>query len=193
MAPNLDPTVSTGSCSAQAASDPTASPATVPGTALMNRGTTSADATTATANTAAAGVDVPRCAAMACMRGMNSPVFSEIVRPRKSRICVLAMSTAMPFVNPTTTGRGMNFTAVPVPVSAATTSITPAIIVHMNRPDEAVGRDDARDHHDEGTGRAADLDVRAAKRGDQEAGDDRAVDAGLGREARGDRERHRQR
>ena len=40
----------------------------------------------------------------------------------------------MPFVNPTTTGRGMNFTAVPKPVAPKTTSRTPAIIVHMNRP-----------------------------------------------------------
>ena len=40
----------------------------------------------------------------------------------------------MPPVKPMTTGRGMNRTAVPVPVSPMTTSMTPAIIVHMNRP-----------------------------------------------------------
>ena len=56
------------------------------------------------------------------------------LRPKKSLICVLAMSTAMPFVKPMTTGRGMNFTAVPMPVAPRTTSMTPAIIVHMNRP-----------------------------------------------------------
>lgn len=44
------------------------------------------------------------------------------------------MSTAMPFVNPTTTGRGMNFTSDPSPVAPITMSRTPAIIVHMNRP-----------------------------------------------------------
>ena len=44
------------------------------------------------------------------------------------------MSTAMPFVKPTTTGRGMKRTAAPMPVNPRTTSMTPAIIVHMNRP-----------------------------------------------------------
>ncbi len=48
-------------------------------------------------------------------------------------ICVLAITSAMPFVKPITTGRGMNRTAVPVPVSPMMTSSTPAIIVHMNR------------------------------------------------------------
>ena len=40
----------------------------------------------------------------------------------------------MPLVNPTTTGRGMKLTAAPMPVAPSRTSITPAIIVHMNRP-----------------------------------------------------------
>ena len=47
---------------------------------------------------------------------------------------MLAISTAIPLVNPTTTGRGRYFTAVPMPVAPRITSITPAIIVHMNRP-----------------------------------------------------------
>ncbi len=33
------------------------------------------------------------------------------------------------------TGRGMNFTAVPSPVAPIKTSMTPAIIVTMNKPD----------------------------------------------------------
>ena len=33
-----------------------------------------------------------------------------------------------------TTGRGMNRTAVPVPVTPISSSRTPAIMVHMNRP-----------------------------------------------------------
>ncbi len=45
------------------------------------------------------------------MRARNSPGTFSICRPKKSLICVLAMMTAMPLVNPTTTGRGMNFTA----------------------------------------------------------------------------------
>ncbi len=44
------------------------------------------------------------------------------------------MTSAMPLVNPTTTGRGMKRTAVPNPSSPAAASRTPAIIVHMNRP-----------------------------------------------------------
>ena len=64
----------------------------------------------------------------------NSPGTASIVRPKKSLICVLAISTAMPLVKPTTTGRGMNLTAAPMPVAPRTTSMTPAIIVHMNRP-----------------------------------------------------------
>ena len=45
--------------------------------------------------------------------------------PKKSRICVLAISTAIPFVNPITTGRGRYFTAVPMPVRPSTTRMTP--------------------------------------------------------------------
>ena len=113
--------------------------------------------------------------------------------PKKSLICVLAITTAMPFVKPMTTGRGMNWTAVPMPVRPMITSSTPAIIVHMNRPSTPYLRDDARHDDDERAGRPADLHVRAAERRDEEAGDDRAVDAGLRRHAGGDRERHRQR
>lgn len=47
---------------------------------------------------------------------------------------VLAITTAMPFVKPTITGRGMYLTAEPVPVRPITTSITPAISVHMKSP-----------------------------------------------------------
>ena len=99
----------------------------------------------------------------------------------------------MPFVKPTTTGRGMNCTAVPSPVTPAATSSTPAIIVHMNRPVDAVLGDDAADDHHERAGRAADLVARAAERRDQEAGDDRAVDARLRLQPGRDRESHGQR
>src|ERR1700681_1280107 len=68
------------------------------------------------------------------MRARNSPGTLSTLRPKKSLIWVLAMMTAMPFVNPTTTGRGMYFTAVPSPVTPKMTSSTPAISVHMNNP-----------------------------------------------------------
>src|SRR5207244_1355411 len=41
---------------------------------------------------------------------------------------------AMPFVKPTTTGRGMNLTAVPRPVAPKNNRKTPANNVHMNNP-----------------------------------------------------------
>ena len=44
------------------------------------------------------------------------------------------ITSAMPLVKPMITGRGMYFTALPVPVRPITTSITPAISVHMNSP-----------------------------------------------------------
>ncbi len=70
---------------------------------------------------------------MASMRGQKSLGISAR-SPRKSLIWVLAINTPMPLVNPTTTGRGMNFTAEPIPVAPSTMSRTPAIIVHMKRP-----------------------------------------------------------
>jgi len=39
-----------------------------------------------------------------------------------------------PFVKPTTTGRGMNLTAVPNPVAPRNSRKTPASKVHMKRP-----------------------------------------------------------
>jgi hypothetical protein len=47
---------------------------------------------------------------------------------------VLAITSAMPLVKPMITGRGMYLTALPAPVRPMITSITPAIIVHMNSP-----------------------------------------------------------
>jgi hypothetical protein len=69
------------------------------------------------------------------MRPTNSPgTGPSNVMPKKSLICVLAITSAMPLVKPMTTGRGMKRTAVPEPVSPMITRTTPAIIVHMNRP-----------------------------------------------------------
>ena len=68
------------------------------------------------------------------MRPTKSPGMRVMVRPRNSRSCVVAMMTAMPLVKPTTTGRGMKRMALPIPVRPRRTSITPAIIVHTNRP-----------------------------------------------------------
>ncbi len=72
---------------------------------------------------------------MAATRSKNSLGDPGIASPRKSLTCVVAMSSAMPLVNPRTTGRGMNFTAVPRPVKPRMSRITPAIMVTISRPD----------------------------------------------------------
>ena len=63
-----------------------------------------------------------------------------------------------------TTGRGMNFTAAPRPVSAHDDENDPAITVHMNRPSTPCSGDDAGDDDDERAGGAADLGRRSAQR-----------------------------
>ena len=99
----------------------------------------------------------------------------------------------MPFVNPTTTGRGMNFTAVPEPGDAEDDEENARHHRAHEQAVDAVLRDDPRDHDDESAGGPADLAARAAERRDQESGDDRAVDPRLRRQAGGDREGHGER
>ncbi len=91
-------------------------------------------ASVAPARAVAAGDHVGIASASARPRAMNSVGTLVMRRPNTSRICVLAISTAMPLVKPITTGCGMNFTAEPAPVAPITIRMTPAIIVHMNRP-----------------------------------------------------------
>ena len=91
-------------------------------------------ATVAAASTVAVSDHVGELAARAFMRRQNTPGTFSSCNPKKSLICVLAIRTAMPLVNPMTTGRGRNFTPVPMPVAPMTTSRIPAITVHMNRP-----------------------------------------------------------
>ena len=62
-----------------------------------------------------------------------------------------------------------------------------------DQPVDAVRLHRRGDEHDEGAGRAADLEAAAAEGGDAEAADDRGVEPALGRRARGDGDRHRQR
>ncbi len=101
--------------------------------------------------------------------------------------------TAMPLVNPVTTGCGMNLITVP---SFATPMIDEQHAGHERRDGESVDAvllDDAVDDDDERAGRSADLDARAAERGDEEAGDDRGPQPAVGRDAAGDGERDGQR
>src|SRR6266851_2061320 len=72
--------------------------------------------------------------ANAFMRWKKSPGTWSIRNPKKSRICVLAMRMAIPFVKPTMTGRGKYLTAVPMPVTPSKTRRTPAIMVQVKSP-----------------------------------------------------------
>ena len=87
-----------------------------------------------TARAVSSGENDEKLCAYVRIRAANSPGTLSIFNPKKSLIWVLAMITAMPFVKPTTTGRGMNLTAVPKPVAPRIRSSTPAIRVHMNNP-----------------------------------------------------------
>ena len=68
------------------------------------------------------------------MRSQKTPGTLSTCSPKKSFICVLAIRMAIPLVNPITMGRGMNFTAEPMPVAPITSSRMPAMTVHMKRP-----------------------------------------------------------
>ena len=80
-----------------------------------------------------------------------------------------------------------------MPVRPSTTSITPAIIVHMNRPSTPYFATMPATTTTNAPVGPPICDARAAERRDEEAGDDGAVDAGLRRQAGRDRERHRER
>src|ERR1041384_35987 len=62
--------------------------------------------------------------------GGTSPMF----RPRKSLTCEENMMSAMPLVNPTTTGYGMNLIAEPNRATPMMMRATPAMIVAMASP-----------------------------------------------------------
>ena len=87
----------------------------------------------------------------------------------------------------------MNLTAVPRPGHAEQNQDDAGHQRAHEQPVEAVDAHDPGDHDDERARRPTDLGAGATQRGDDEPGDDGAVDAVLRRNARGDRERHRQR
>jgi hypothetical protein len=60
--------------------------------------------------------------------------MSGTVRPRKSRSCRVAITTAIPAVNPVVTGKGTNSTSRPMPLTPIRTRRTPAIAVATSRP-----------------------------------------------------------
>jgi hypothetical protein len=129
--PNRLPIVSTGNPASAATAVPPTRATMYPGTRGIRRFQITIDSRTPTAS-AVVSNDALIAPVSAAIRPMNSPGTSSSGMPKKSFSWVLAMTSAMPLVNPMTTGLGMNRTAVPVPVSPMMTSRTPAIIVHMN-------------------------------------------------------------
>ncbi len=133
--PNRDPIVSTGRPKTATASVASTTATIDPGIRGQRRGTTRITARPASAMATAAALKVGSAAPSAAIREKNSLGTGDTRRPSRSLICVDAMSRAMPLVKPSTTGRGMNLTALPRPVMASTSSITPAIIVTISRPE----------------------------------------------------------
>ena len=134
MPPKRVPIVSTGSFSKTTSAVPANSATMYPGTRFTKRIKIRITTRANTPRPVSKGENVRKFRARISIRARNSPGTLSTLRPKKSLICVLAMMTAMPFVNPTTTGRGIYFTAVPRPVMPRMTSITPAMSVHMNKP-----------------------------------------------------------
>ena len=128
------PIVSTGSFNTKAVAVAPSMATIGPGMRLESMRQTSMVATVATARIVAVGDHVGELAASAFIRNQNTPGTLSRCSPKKSFTCVLAIKTAIPLVNPITTGRGINFTPVPIPVAPITTSRIPAITVHMNKP-----------------------------------------------------------
>ena len=193
MPPNFEPIVSTGRLNAATASVPTTSATIEPGTRGNHRGDQQHERQRADGEGERGRIrSGHRRAPAAAMRAKNSLGGSPMPRPKKSLICVEAMSSAMPLVKPSTTGRGMNFTACPSPVTRQDHQDDAGHHRHHQQAGHAVRGDDARDDHDERPGRSADLDARAAEQRDEESADDGCVDARLGRDAGRDPERHRQ-
>ena len=87
---------------------------------------------------------------------MKSSGIAAIRSPKKSRICVLAMSTAMPLVKPTTTGRGMYLIGGSDAGRAERNEDDARHHRAQEQAVDAVLPDDAGHDHDERAGGAAD-------------------------------------
>ena len=105
MPPNLDPIVSTGRPNAATAAVAATSATIEPGTRGSQRGHTRTTASEAAASASAAGFHCGSPAASARHAREELARRLGMARPRKSLICVAAISSAMPLVKPMTTGR----------------------------------------------------------------------------------------
>ena len=73
----------------------------------------------------AAGVTLSRAAQRAGIFARISPGSSVTLSPKNARIWLANMITAIPAVNPTVTGNGMNLMKVPSRIRPAEASIRP--------------------------------------------------------------------
>ncbi len=193
MPPNLLPMVSTGSFQTIARAVPVSSATIEPGTRLVTNGQSRMIPSESPPTRAVVGSMEFKCAPSFSMRGRNSLGTVPTFNPRKSRICVEAISTAMPLVNPIVTGRGMKRTAVPNPVAPITISRTPAIAVTISSPEMPNRSTMPGNNHDECARRSADLNARSAQRGDQKSRDHGRIDSSLRSDAARNAKSHRQR
>ncbi len=134
MPPNLLPMVSTGTPKTATASVEITRATIEPGTRFVSFGNSRMMRSEPMASRTADQRTLPRLSTRRRMRNRNSLGTVPVSRPRKSLICVEAIKTAIPFVKPIVTGRGIYFTAEPKPVTAMSKRITPAMIVMINRP-----------------------------------------------------------
>ena len=130
MPPKREPIVSTERWRKRTASVPRTSATMAPGTERAHRWQASTTSRAPTPSAATVGENVPSARPISISRGRNTPEGDAIFNPSRSLTCVLAIKSAIPFVNPTTTGRGRNRTAAPRPVRPINTSRMPASNVH---------------------------------------------------------------
>ena len=164
----------------------------VPGTFFVIRGQSRMMAIVARETSTAGTLTVAALFASAIIRGANSLGTSSTARPKKSLICVEAISTAMPLVKPIVTGRGMYRTAEPRPVSPIKSSIAPAIAVHINRPETPNSVTIPATMTTNAPVGPAIWQREPPERRDDETRDNRGVDAGFRPHAGRDGKGHRQ-
>ena len=126
--------VSTGSLNKTTAAVPSRKATIAPGIRLETARQKIITSTVPAASAVAVYDKVWKLPASASMRCQNTPGTLASCKPKKSFTWVLAIRMAIPLVKPMTTGRGINFTAVPMPAMPMIISRMPAITVHMKSP-----------------------------------------------------------
>ena len=148
-----------------------------PGIRLEMARHTSMVATVPAASSVAFSDQVGAEAARAFIRNQNSLGTLARCRPKKSLICVLAISTAIPLVKPMTTGPRNKFHRGAHASRAQNYQDRARHHGAHVQPVNAVYGDDPRYHDYERAGGPANLSLRSAQCGDQKARHHRAVNA----------------